>query len=291
MENHVAAAPSAIHPSSATDIWIHRIRCILGLILFVLAFVFVGLPQLWLHTHTARFRNVSADEMHVHICHWFFRWCQIYNRCLWLTAGLRWEFVISDEDYELTTRTPMIVTGNHYGLIDATLMGEGGMRAGIQRVRGVAKQEISTWPVIGNILKLGKTAFMRRKHVSSGANQDVEDLIAFSASLGADHSWAVIFVEGTTFEGVPDEGYRHVRKPKTRGIEAMLSGVPKYPLMVITYVWHDYDPRKMLWTGVVPPGSKVTMHIKVIREPDITKVREWLPIEWHRADELIEMKR
>ena len=282
---------SEVRHSSAAVIWLHRIRCIPGLVIFALTFVFIGLPQLWLQTHIAKFGNVSPDEMHVRMCRWFFRWCQVYNRCLWLTAGLRWEFVISDEDRELAKCTPMLVTGNHYGMIDATLMGEGGMRLGVEKVRGVAMQETSNWPVIGTVLKLGKTAFMRRKHVSSGPNQDVEDLLAFGKSLHEDRSWAVIFVEGRTFEGVPDEGYRNVRKPKTRGVEAMLSGMSKHPLMVVTYVWHDYDPRKMLWTGAVPPGSKVTMHVKVIREPDVATVREWLPVEWHRVDELIESER
>ncbi|MCX6714361.1 MAG: 1-acyl-sn-glycerol-3-phosphate acyltransferase [Candidatus Uhrbacteria bacterium] len=273
-------------------IWLHYVRCVVGLVmLFVPLFIFIGLPQLGLLTRNAKRGNESADEMHVRMCRWFFRWCQVYNRCLWLTAGLRWEFVISDEDRELARQIPMLVTGNHYGLIDATLLGEGGMRVGVERVRGVAMQETSSWPVIGTVLKLGKTAFMRRKHVSSGPNQDVEDLLAFGKSLHEDQSWAVIFVEGRTFEGVPDEGYRNVRKPKTRGLEAMLSGAPKHPLMVVSYVWHDYDPRKMLWTGAVPPGSKVTMHIKVIREPDVATVREWLPLEWHRIDDQIQSER
>ncbi len=291
MENQATATLSAARRSSIAAVWLHRVRCTVGLVMFALAFILIGVPQLWLHVLAAKRGKVSADEMHVRMCRWFLRWCQAYNRCLWLTAGLRWKFVISDEDRALAKRIPMLATANHYGIIDATLMAEGAMRLGVQKVRGVAKQEVSGWPVIGTILKLGKTAFMRRKHVSSGLNQDVEDLVAFGASLHEDRSWAVIFVEGTTFEGVPDDGYRHVRKPKTRGIEAILSGVPEHPLIVVTYVWHDYDPRKMLWTAAVPPGSNVTMHVNVIREPDAAKVREWLPAEWHRVDALIEAER
>lgn len=291
MENQAIATLSATHCSSLVAVWLHRARCIIGLVMFALTFIFVGMPQLWLLARVAKRDSVSADETHVRMCRWFFRWCQVYNRCLWLTAGLRWKFVISDEDLELAKLTPMLATGNHYGLIDATLMGEGGMHLGVERVRGVAMQETSNWPIIGTVLKLGKTAFMRRKHITSGPNQDVEDLVAFGKSLHEDHAWAVIFVEGRTFEGVPDEGYRNVRKPKTRGIEAMLSGVPNHPLMIVTYVWHDYDPRKMLWTGAVPPGSNVTIHVKVIRKPDVANVREWLPTEWHRVDNLIEAER
>ncbi|MEY4723722.1 MAG: hypothetical protein RLZZ324_1235 [Candidatus Parcubacteria bacterium] len=129
---------------------------------------------------------------------------------------------------------------------------------------------------------------MRRAGKKDGPNHDVEDLEAFARGLHAERGSVIMFPEGHTFDGIPSEGYRHVLKPKTRGLQAMLRNAPDHAVLFVTSVWHDYDSRKGQYLATIPPGTKVTVHARVVHRPDPERIGEWLPAAWAEMDRLIE---
>lgn len=250
------------------------LRYLIAIALFKTLFLTLGLPYFYL------LKWIRPDPYQEHLFLWFAQWNQLWLRIARAVAGLRVEYQLEGE---VAPGEPVLCLSNHYGVIDAPLLITGALKLGIRRARGVSMQEARKWPIVGTILHEGRTAWMRR----SRDPQDLSDLEQFAQELHRDGDSAVIFVEGRVFEGKPDEGFKHLRKPRHRGLQAMLGGCPRHPLVVTTLIWHDYDPKKSRWLATIPPGDHCTVSARVVRGVDDMIVEYWLRDEWKAMDERI----
>ncbi len=116
------------------------------------------------------------------------KFSQLFWRVLCVLIGLNVR-IIGAVAQRTADGRPVVFVSNHSSWLDVLVIG-GNLPACF-----IAKDEVSRWPVIRTIARLGRTVFVRRSRSSTGRERD--DMVARLA--GGDN--LVLFPEGTTSDG------------------------------------------------------------------------------------------
>jgi 1-acyl-sn-glycerol-3-phosphate acyltransferase len=110
----------------------------------------------------------------------------LYHRAFCALAGVRIRQI-----GRRTTDTPVLILSNHVSWLDICVI------SALSPVVFVAKSEVATWPIFGQLAKLQRTIFIERerRQKTGAATQEIGDRL-----LGGDA--VVLFAEGTSSDGV-----------------------------------------------------------------------------------------
>jgi lyso-ornithine lipid O-acyltransferase len=109
----------------------------------------------------------------------------LYHRAFCALAGVRIR-----EIGRRTPDTPVLILANHVSWLDICVI------TALSPVVFVAKSEVATWPIFGQLAKLQRTIFIdrQRRQTTGAAAQEIGDRL-----LGGDA--VVLFAEGTSSDG------------------------------------------------------------------------------------------
>lgn len=166
-------------------------------------------------------------------------------------------------------RQPALWVGNHVSWLDIPVFGSAA------RVFFLAKAEISSWPIVGNLAKGGGTLFIKR---GSGDSMRIREEIA--GFLKQDIP-VLFFPEATTGDG------KSIKKVHGRILGAAIEAQKPVQIMLICYVNKDG-----YLDNVAPFIGDITFvdHVKAVLEmPKVTahiQALEAIPTEGHDVDSL-----
>jgi 1-acyl-sn-glycerol-3-phosphate acyltransferase len=154
------------------------------------------------------------------LARWFPHW---YHRFICRMMGIR----VSVTGAVVTDR-PVLLVSNHVSWLDITVL------SAVAPVSFVAKKDMSTWPIAGQLAYLQRCVFVdrdRRLTVAETASQMAQRLKSVSA--------LVLFPEGTTSDGNRVLPFRSslfaVFKPETGEGAAPVDGEPWVQTMTLVY--------------------------------------------------------
>ena len=116
------------------------------------------------------------------------RFARVYWSVTCVLLGMRIRVIRPSAPSETSAR-PIIYVSNHSSWIDVPVLGA--------RVLGcfVAKEDVSRWPVVGTVARLGRTIFVSRQRKATGRERDDMRL----RLAGGDN--LILFPEGTSSDG------------------------------------------------------------------------------------------
>ena len=96
---------------------------------------------------------------------------------------------IGQVSYTTEDGRPVVFVSNHSSWLDIAVLG------GVLPASFIAKEEVSRWPVVRTLARLGRTVYVRRKRSSTASERD-----DMRARLGSGDC-LILFPEGTTSDG------------------------------------------------------------------------------------------
>ena len=223
-------------------------------------------------------------DRRVRIGRWQARWAATWLALCRSVGGVRVSYVFdrSFEDAVRERQGPFIVISNHFGAFDGLVMAEAMRLAGCEDFRPVAKSQVRHVPIMGRAwLELG-VAFVKRDHRLSDA-----DAVTMLANVAReDGANVIIFPEGTVLTGkTAAHGARTLLPPKLGGFRRLVRALPEYRVLSVTMYWEDFAPHRLSDEGLVPPGSRLIAHCRVLPPPGSADADRVLLDEWHHKEE------
>jgi 1-acyl-sn-glycerol-3-phosphate acyltransferase len=142
---------------------------------------------------------------------------------------------------------PVIYVSNHSSWIDVPVVG------GVLDGCFVAKGDVATWPVVGTIARLGRTAFVSRSRGSTGKERDAmgallqsgDNLILFPEGTSSDGSRVLPFRTSFFALALPAAGAHSVNMPLIQPVSVVydrLDGMPVGRANRPVFAWYgDMD--------------------------------------------------
>jgi 1-acyl-sn-glycerol-3-phosphate acyltransferase len=116
------------------------------------------------------------------------RWARFYWYCMCLAIGLSVR-LIGEPAQQTAGGRPVVYVSNHSSWLDILVLGS------VLRACFIAKEEVTRWPLISTIARLGRSVVIRRRRSSTAQERDnMRSRLALGDSL-------ILFPEGTTSDG------------------------------------------------------------------------------------------
>jgi 1-acyl-sn-glycerol-3-phosphate acyltransferase len=198
-------------------------------------------------------------------------WPRAYWGIMCRLIGLRVR-VIGAPAHRTADGRPIVYVSNHSSWLDVLVLG------GRLNACFISKEEISRWPLVGVVAKLGRTVYVRRQRSSTGRERD--DMRARLA--GGDS--LILFPEGTTSDGSRVLPFRSAflsvaelpvtadgRPPLVQPVSVVydrLAGLPTGRANRPLFAWYgDMDIFSHFWRLAQHRGLRVTVLMHTALDP------------------------
>ena len=197
------------------------------------------------------------------------RFARLYHASLCRLIGLRVQVV-----GEVCREAPALYLSNHSSWLDILVLG------GVLEAPFVAKAEVSTWPLIRTVARLGRTVFVSRSRGRTGEEADV-----MRQRLGAGDS-LILFPEGTSNDGTRVLPFRSsflgvadaaVAVQPISVVYDRIGGLPARRRDRPHFAWYgDMDIGSHFWRMARCPGGRVTVLLHQPMDPRAFRNRKAL---------------
>jgi 1-acyl-sn-glycerol-3-phosphate acyltransferase len=168
---------------------------------------------------------------------------------------------------------PVVYVSNHSSWVDVPVLG------GVLHGCFVAKRDVSDWPVIGTVARLGRTVFVSRTRASTGKERDTmravlkggDNLILFPEGTSSDGSRVLPF--RTSFFAIAEArtGEDRAELPLIQPVSVVydrLGGLPAGRASRPVFAWYgDMDIASHFWRLTQHIGLRVTVLLHTPLDP------------------------